>query len=49
MNILTYAIYKSVMIKAKFVKGNYKLPPVVSDKPKPSVRIEGGDITIGGF
>tara|TARA_X000000368_G_scaffold130840_1_gene102795 strand:+ start:1712 stop:2203 length:492 start_codon:yes stop_codon:yes gene_type:complete len=35
--------------REKFVKGNYKLPPVVSDKPKPSVRIEGGDITIGGF
>mgnify|MGYP006078723519 CR=1 FL=1 len=35
--------------REKFVKGNYKLPPVVTDKPKPSVRVVGGDITIGGF
>jgi hypothetical protein len=35
--------------REKFVKGDYKLPPVVTDKPKPSVRVEGGNITIGGF
>ncbi len=35
--------------REKFIKGNYQLPPVATDKPKPSVRIEGGDITIGGF
>jgi hypothetical protein len=35
--------------REKFVKGNYKLPPVVTDKPKKSVRVEGGNITIGGL
>ena len=35
--------------REKFVKGNYKLPPVVTDKPKQSVRVEGGNITIGGL
>ena len=35
--------------REKFVKGNYKLPPVVTDKPKPAVSVVGGNITIGGF
>lgn len=35
--------------REKFVKGNYQLPPVATDKPKRAVRVEGGNITIGGF
>lgn len=35
--------------REKFVKGNYQLPPVVTDKPKPSVKVVDGNITIGGF
>ena len=35
--------------REKFIKGNYQLPPVATDKPKRSVRVEDGNITIGGF
>lgn len=32
-----------------YVKKDYQLPPVVSDKPSPPVRVVDGNITIGGF
>lgn len=35
--------------REQFVKGDYKLPPVVTDKPKQAVKVIGGNITIGGI
>lgn len=35
--------------REKFVKGNYQLPPVVTNKPKQPVKVVDGNITIGGF
>lgn len=35
--------------REQFVKGNYQLPPVVKNKPEPSVKVVGGNITIGGI
>lgn len=35
--------------REEFVKGNYQLPPVVKNKPEPSVKVVGGNITIGGI
>ena len=35
--------------REEFVKGNYKLPPVVKNKPEPSVKVIDGNITIGGI
>ena len=34
--------------REKFNKGDYQLPPVVKNKPNPSVRVVGNNIRIGG-
>lgn len=35
--------------REEYVKSDYKLPPVVNNAPKPAVRVQNGNIRIGGI